>query len=203
MAAYDNFHSQLVVWTKIILPIGAIALLSTLFLFARGTTDPGDIPFAEIDEMAREQQISEPQFSGVASDGSIIEITAKAAKPENGSLETLAITSPLLTLNAVDGTSLTIQAGEGILDNTTQRAELTGLARLDTSSGYSMETGGLIAALDTGEVTSTGPLEIRAPFGAIDAGRVSFTVTSDGTGQQMRFTEGVTLVYDPVEAAKE
>lgn len=203
MASYDNFHSQLVVWTKIILPIGAIALLSTLFLFARGSTNTSDIPFAEIDEIAREQQISEPQFSGVASDGSIIEITAQAAKPEQGNLETLSITGPLLTLNAVDGTSLTIKAGQGILDSGAQRAELTGLARLDTSSGYSMETGGLIAALDTGEITSTGPLAIRAPFGAIDAGRVSFTVTADGSGQQMRFTEGVTLVYDPTNAEEE
>ena len=203
MASYDNFHSQLVVWTKIILPIGAIALLSTLFLFARGTNNSGEIPFADIDAIARDQQISEPQFSGVAADGSIIEITAKAAKPQQGSLGTLSISEPLLTLNAVDGTSLTIRAGEGILDNATQRAELTGFARLDTSSGYSMETGGLIAALNTGEITSTGPLAIRAPFGAIDAGRVSFTVTEDGTGQQMRFTEGVTLVYDPSDAAKE
>lgn len=203
MAAYDNFHSQLVVWTKIILPIGAIALLSTLFLFARSSTNTGDIPFAEIDEIAQEQLISEPQFSGVASDGSIIEIRAKTAKPEQGNLGALTVTAPLLTLNAVDGTSLTIQAGEGILNNADKRAELTGLARLDTSTGYSMETGGLIASLDTGEITSTGPLAIKAPFGTIDAGRVSFTMTGDGTGQQMRFTEGVKMVYDPTNAAKE
>lgn len=203
MASYDNFHSQLVVWTKIILPIGALALLSTLFLFARGTTDPGDIPYAELDEIAREQQISRPQFSGVSADGSIIEISAKAAKPEQGNLGSLAIMAPLLSLNAVDGTSLKIQAGEGILDSAAQRAELTGLARLDTSTGYSMETGGLIANLATGEITSTGPLAVLAPFGALDAGRVSFTVTEDGTGQQMRFTQGVTMVYDPAKAAKD
>ena len=203
MAVYENFHTQLVVWSKIILPIGAIALLSTLFLFARSPSQTADIPFAQIDEIAREQQISQPQFSGVATDGSIIEITAKAAKPEQGDLGALTIDEPLLTLNAMDGTSLTIRAGVGVLNNATQEARLTGLARLDTSSGYSMETGGLIADLATGVITSTGPLAIRAPFGAIDAGRVSITISNDNTGQQMRFTQGVTLVYDPAQAAKE
>jgi len=85
-----------------------------LFLFARGTNNSGEIPFADIDAIARDQQISEPQFSGVAADGSIIEITAKAAKPQQGSLGTLSISEPLLTLNAVDGTSLTHGAADAI-----------------------------------------------------------------------------------------
>lgn len=203
MAVYENFHTQLVIWTKIILPIGAIALLSTLFMFARTSTDTGDIPFAELDELAREQQISAPEFSGVSSDGSIIELTAEAAKPDQGNLDSLTITEPRLTMNAVDGTRLTIIAGEGHLDNSAQEARLTGLARLETSSGFMMETGGLIAELRTGVVTSTGPLAIKAPFGTIDAGRVSITVAGDGTGQQMRFTEGVKLVYTPTKAAKD
>jgi len=203
MAVYENFHTQLVIWTKIILPICAIALLSTLFMFARGTNDTGDIPFAQIDEIAREQQITAPQFSGVTSDGSIIEITARVAKPDQGNLESITINEPLLNLNATDGTNLSIRAGEGLLDNAARRAELSGLARLDTSSGYSMETGGLIAELDTGNITSTGPLAIRAPFGKIDAGKVSITISPDGLGQQMQFTQGVTMVYDPAEAAKE
>lgn len=203
MAVYENFHTQLVIWSKIILPIGAIALLSTLFMFARDTNNGGEIPFAEIDEIAREQKISEPQFSGVTADGSIVELTATAAKPEQGSLSALTITQPRLTMNAADGTSLTIIAGAGELDSVSQEARLSGLARLETSTGYVMETGGLIAELDTGVITSTGPLAIRAPFGAVDAGRVSITVAPDGTGQQMRFTDGVKLVYTPHQAAKD
>ena len=68
MASADNFHSQLVGWSKIILPICGIGLLSTLFLFARSSTDETGIPFAEIETLAREQRISAPQFSGLADD---------------------------------------------------------------------------------------------------------------------------------------
>jgi len=203
MAVYENFHTQLVIWTKIILPIGAIALLSTLFMFARSTTNTGDIPFAELDALAREQQISAPQFSGVTTDGAIVELTAETAKPEQGSLDAIWITQPRLTMNAVDGMQMTIIAGAGELDNSAQEARLTGLARLETSTGYIMETGGLIAELKTGVIKSTGPLAIRAPFGMIDAGRVSITVAHDGTGQQMRFTDGVKLVYTPSQAVED
>ncbi|SEW42330.1 lipopolysaccharide export system protein LptC [Cognatiyoonia koreensis] len=203
MAVYENFHTQLVIWSKIILPICAIALLSTLFMFARKSGTANDLPIAQIDELAREQQITAPQFSGMTADGSIVELTAKSAKPDQGSLETLKITEPRLTFEAPDGGKVTILAGEGILDNTNQAASLSGLARLETSTGYSMETGGLTAQLDTGEVTSTGPLAIRAPFGAVDAGRVSITVTRDGIGQQLRFTEGVKLVYTPDQVAED
>lgn len=203
MAVYENFHTQLVVWTKIILPIGAIALLSTVFLFARGNSNTDEVPFAEIDDIAREQQISAPQFSGVSSDGSIIKIAAKAAKPDQGSLNELSITEPQLSMSATDGTSLTVRAGAGTIDNTNRQAQLSGLARLDTSSGYSMETGGLVVDLASGVITSTGPLAVRAPFGAMDAGLVSITLGEDGTGQQMRFTQGVTLVYTPLQAVKD
>ena len=203
MAVYENFHTQLVIWTKIILPICAIALLSTLFMFARSTTNTGDIPFAELDELAREQQISAPQFSGVSSDGSIIELTAQSAKPDQGGFDALTITEPRLTMNATDGTRLTIIAGEGRLDNANQEAQLTGLARLETSSGYMMETGGLIAELKTGTIMSTGPLAIKAPFGELDAGLVTISIGRDGAGQQMRFTDGVKMVYTPSEAAKD
>ena len=107
-----------------------------------------------------------------------------------------------VTLDAVDGTSLTIFAGAGVLDGPNQQARLDGLARLETSSGYMMETAGLLADLETGQVTSLGRLEVQAPFGSLTAGQVDILVTSEGEGQQMRFTDGVKLVYDPANAER-
>ncbi|MEL6588071.1 MAG: hypothetical protein AAFQ50_15700, partial [Pseudomonadota bacterium] len=67
----DNTHSQLVSGAKVILPVIALVTLSTLFLLAR-TVDPDDaIPFADVNvsERARDQQLTQPKFSGVSSDG--------------------------------------------------------------------------------------------------------------------------------------
>ena len=197
MVEDSNVHSRIVGWLKIILPLMALGLLSTLFLFARQTGPGPSIPFSEINAIAEEQLISAPRFSGVAQDGSIIELSAQSAKPEEGDLNRLTITRPRLKLNALDGTELRIFAGVGQIDNEAQTAALDGLARLETSSGYTMETSGLTANLQTGEVTSNGALEIMAPFGSVTAGRVAIVVSRDGEGQQMRFTDGVKLLYDP------
>ncbi len=195
MTENTGMRSRVIGWLKILLPLAALALLSTLFLFAQ---DPGEtpaIPFAELDRLAREQRITAPRFSGVADDGSVIAITAQSAKPEAD--DGLTILAPQLSLNAPDGTRLTIKAGSGSLDSLTQTAELAGLARLETSSGYLMETQALTADLTTGQITSAGPLEIQAPYGSITAGLVTILASTDGTGQRMDFTNGVRLLYDP------
>ncbi len=197
MMATDNLHSRLVGWTKIILPLIALGLLSVLFLFSRSSTEPGTIPFAKINEIAKGQRITAPEFSGVAADGSIIEVAARSALPQQGNLDQLIINDPSLTLDAADGTSLSIVAGEGLIDNVSKQAHLTGLARLETSSGYLMETSGLIADLNSGTVSSIGPLEVYAPFGQIEAGQIDIQAANDEQGQQMNFTKGVRMLYIP------
>ncbi len=190
-----NLHSQLVGWFKILLPLAALALLSTLFLFARQAAQEPDISFATLDEMAREQRITAPRFSGVADDGSVIAISANSARPDT--TDRLNIDAPQLRLDAADGTTLVVRAGQGVIDSATDEARLTGLVRLETSSGYMMETTGLTADLGTGMIASHGPLEVQAPYGRITAGAVTILASSDGEGQRMDFTGGVKLVYAP------
>lgn len=197
MAAPDNFHSQLVGWSKIILPLCALGLLSTLFLFSRSKNDTSEIPFADIEALAQEQRINAPRFSGVADDGSVIAISAQSAKLNPEALERLNVSMLKLVVNASDGSVLRVTAVEGEVDSDAKVAQLKGLARLETSNGYSMETNGLTANFETGIVASDGALEVHAPFGKIIAGRVTFQSADDNSGQQMLFTDGVRLVYTP------
>ncbi|WP_373634827.1 hypothetical protein [Yoonia sp. SS1-5] len=197
MAGADNLHSQLVGWSKIILPMIALGLLSTLFLLARAPAEPPDISFAEIEAMARDQRITAPRFSGVTDDGSVISIAARSAQPDINRPDTVSIRDLSLQMDNADGSRIDITAIRGEIDGRTRVARFLGLARLETSSGYQMETNGLIAELDSGLVTSDGLLEIRAPFGELTAGQVTFLVSEENTGQQMLFTEGVRLIYRP------
>ncbi len=203
MARDINFHSRMVGWAKVILPVMGIALLSTLFLFSRSSTESNEIPFAQLSELAEEQRINAPEFSGVAADGSIIKISARSAQPLEGQLDTLSIDGPSLRLDSPDGTELTISAGEGLIDGPNRYAELSGLARLETSSGYMMETAGLRADLATGEIVSDGRLKVLAPFGELEAGNVSILVPSMDEGQQMHFTDGVRMLYQPQSRIEE
>lgn len=197
MATYSNFHTWLIGWVKIILPMLALALLSTLFLFARSPSDTPDIPIAQIEELAREQKITAPRYSSVADDGSVIAVVAKNAKPDAALPDTLLVEDLVIDVDAPDGTTMHITSGMSILNGAANTARLNGLSRVTTSNGYIMETVGLSADLGTGEIVSDGPLEVRAPFGELSAGKVRIAVSSDGTGQQMVFTQGVRLLYQP------
>ncbi len=184
-------------WAKIILPLCALALLSTLFLFARGANDIDTEALARAEEIARAQQVTAPEFSGVTDDGSIIVIAAKSAQPDDMRPDTVQVDDISLRLNTPQGRVLNIAAVQGEVDGRAQIASFLGLARLETSTGYELETNGLTAELGTGRITSEGLLEIRAPFGQLTAGSVTFEPASETRGQQMLFTNGVRLLYTP------
>ena len=203
MAADQNLHSWVVGWLKIIMPMGALALLSTLFLFARSPANQTqEIPIAQIEAIARDQQVSAPRFSGVTDDGAIVVLRAQSARPDPQQAGTLLIEDLAIDIDAPDGTTLNVTSGTSILVGQTQTARLEGLSRVTTSSGYTMETNGLTANLKTGEIFSDGRLEVQAPFGDLTAGKVRILATADGTGQQMVFSDGVRLLYTPQSDAR-
>ncbi len=197
MLVADNLHSQLVGWAKIILPMSALALLSTLFLFARDANTTDDAALAQAEEIAREQKVTAPEFAGVTDSGDIIIIAAKSAQPSVERPDTIQIDDIRMRLDTTDGSFVEVTAVEGEIDGRARIASFLGLARLQTSNGYEMETNGLVAELQTGRVTSNGLLEIRAPFGDLTAGMVTFQVATPEAGQQMLFTDGVHLLYKP------
>lgn len=199
----DNLHSQIVGWSKVILPLCGLGILSTLFLFARNEAPINEAEIAKIEEIARQQKINTPRFSGVTADGVVVALSAKTAQPSAEAPQVMQIEGIRLTLDAPDGSELRVTATEGQINSSQEVARFLGLARLDTSSGYAMETNGLTADFKTGEVTSDGQLEVRAPFGSLTAGRVTFRSAVDDTGQQMLFTDGVKLLYTPPKAQAE
>lgn len=192
----DEAYSNLVGFLKITLPLAALALMSSVFLFARAPTQESTIPYAEIEEIARDPQLSGAQISGLAEDGSIVEVNARSARPSEDALTVDAISG---VIEAQDGTLINIRAGSGEIDNATQVARLLGLTRIETSNGYEMETVGLTANIATGRIVTDGALEVQTPFGALTAGQLIIETPDQDTGQVMVFQNGVRLIYTPQE----
>jgi len=190
----DEAYSQFVSFLKITLPLAALALMSTVFLFARAPTPEGTIPYAEIEEIAQEPRLSGAQVSGVADDGSVIALNARTARPSGNMLSVENIVG---TIDTLEGVHIDIQAGGGAIDNDTQTAALTGLTYLRTSNGYEMETSGLLADLSSGRIASEGSLEVQTPFGALIAGQLIIETPENSENQVMLFQNGVRLVYTP------
>lgn len=190
----ENFYSHFVGFLKITLPLAALALMSTVFLFARAPTQDSTIPYAEIEEIAREPRLSGAQLSGVADDGSIIELTARTTRPDGNMISAEALAA---VIDTAAGTRIDIRSGQGVIDETARTVRLTGLARMETSNGYNMETSSFTADLASGRITSDGALEIQAPFGSLTAGQLVIETPEGATNQVMLFQNGVRLVYTP------
>lgn len=194
MTRDENLYSQFVSFLKIALPLGALALMSTVFLFARAPTQETTIPYAEIEEIAQEPRLSGAQVSGVADDGSVIEINAGTARPSG---DLMLVENLSATIDSIGGTHIDIRAGSGEIDTASRVARLAGLARVATSNGFEMETAGITAHLSTGQIISDGAIEVQAPFGSLTAGQMVIETPEGNDGQVMLFQNGVRLVYTP------
>lgn len=199
MARIDNSYSRFVQWAKVVFPLVALGLLSTMFLFSR-TLDPSDaIPFADIDieKIAREQQLTSPRFSGTTSDGSAVIVDADSALPDLTDPRRLTIKQVVARIESLRGPSYGILAETAVYDGAQQLLDLQGDVRLSTSSGYRLETEKLVTNLETTETTAPGAVAGRGPAGRLEAG--SMKLSTNGQTQVLVFKNGVKLVYDPKE----
>ena len=192
----NDAYSQFVSWAKVVLPLSAIVLLLTLFLIARNVGDTSQIPYADIEEIARQPRLSAPKMVGMSETGGTYTIEADVARQDPDTDNGLIAEAIVVNMTTIDGIQTTVSAGIGKLDSNAKVVTLDNLARVTTSDGYLMETRGLVTSLTDGSLETTDPLEVRAPYGSLTAGRLTITPDSDQP-QLIVFNNGVRLIYQP------
>ena len=197
MAAADNRYSRFVQLAKIVFPLLALGFLSTIFLFSRNL-NPGDaIPFAELDvaEIAREQRLSAPRFSGLTSDGTAIALQAATARPDPADPRRLSADDVTATIRTEPGVEYEIVSDQAAFDGTKNRLDLTGDVRIDSADGYKMRTERLEADLDATGIRASGGISGTAPGATLSADQME--LVPQGDTHLLVFKGGVKLVYTP------
>lgn len=200
MITYDNSYSRFVAYTKVILPIIALGILSTLFLFSRNIDPSQSIPFADVDvnELAREQRIGSPNYAGVTDDGSAISITAASAMPAPDNPNIITATDMVTIIEDATGGRLDITSKTGTIDSAQQQVTLGGGVQILTSTGYTISTAGLSADLDQTSVISDGRITATGPLGVINAGQMTLSgQNKPDQSHLLVFKGGVKLIYSP------
>lgn len=194
-------RSRVVAWVKVLLPLAALGLLSTVFLLAREPGGAMDIPYAELEEIAREPRIDRPRLAGVAPDGTTVALSAERVDFVQGRPEAFTLSAPRLETASEAGGSATLDAALGEVDGAERRLRLTGRVRIESSAGYLVETPDLSADLSTGTLVA-GPVTATAPLGSITAGGLRLT-QGEGRGARLVFNEGVRVLYLPERPSPE
>jgi lipopolysaccharide export system protein LptC len=191
-------HSRAVAYLKVLMPLAALALMSTMFLISRGANTDAVIPFAqqEIEERMKGQQVTAPFFSGISAGGDEIIVTAELARPGiNGAPAQASALSGNIRLS--QGGRITLVSETGTLHPGEGMAVFTGGVTITSTSGMIVQTEELQTALNGLEANSPGPIQAKGPLGDLHAGNMQIGVkTSDGP-LHMLFKNGVKLLYDP------
>ena len=191
-------YSRMVTFLKVILPLAALALLSTLFLISRGVNTEATIPFAdhEIEERMRGQQITAPYFSGTTSQGDEITVTASIARPGGPTSPAIA-TDLVAVISTADGGRMTLSSDSGAVQLESDMASFSGNVEITSAAGLLVTTDLLNATLSGLSADSPGPVRATGPIGALNAGTMQLQTKTQGGPLHMLFNNGVKLVYDP------
>ena len=197
-------YSRLVAFFKVVLPLMALAILSTLFLLSRDRTPDATIPFAdaEIKERLRDQQITGPFFSGATRDGDSISLAAEEVLTSGGRVGENRAEAISARIDTHGGTRITLLADRGEISLEQDRSTLEGNVAVTTSTGFSLKSDRVNARLDLLDLHSPGPAVGTAPFGTVHAGSMRLSRRADSDSAHLVFTNRVKLVYRPRDIEK-
>lgn len=197
MAPVDRY-SRMVALLKVVLPLAALGILSTLFLLSRSVDPTATIPFAEQDmvDRMRDQQVTAPFFSGATPKGDQITVTASLARP-GGPGQPAEAEDLKARIITAEGTTITMQSRLGRFDLPADQAIFVGDVHIAASIGAELTTKKLVAALSGLRAESPGEVKGTAVLGRLTAGSMLITAKNEGDPVHMLFKNGVKLVYDP------
>jgi lipopolysaccharide export system protein LptC len=199
MARADNTYSRVVAGMKVLLPLVALGLLSTLFLISQRIDPSAPVPTAPIDleQRAQDLGVTRPSFAGVTGRGDEIVLRADAARPERDSPERLEAERITGEIALADGAGLRLRASGARLDQGTMTAVLEGAVHITTTTGYQIDTDRLETRLDALHAASPGPVTATGPLGDLEAGRMVLHEGAESGDAELLFSGGVKLVYRP------
>lgn len=194
-------RTRIVRWLRVVLPLIALAMLSTMFLFSRQPATEPRIPYTEIaaEEMAREPRVIAPQYAGVTGDGAELSLSAREAAPP-GADHPGAVGDLRLAWRRADGLAADLTAPDaGISDGV---IALRGGVRMSTSSGWTLQAPQIEAATDRSRLSAADGVAAHAPFGEITASSMELVprggdAADAGGSAVLNFSGGVRLIYQP------
>jgi lipopolysaccharide export system protein LptC len=192
-----NAYSRLVQTLKVVLPLVALGILSTLFLLSDPPDPERALPFAEVDvaQLAREQRLSEPHYAGLLGSGREITLVADAAVPDFETTDVI-LTETISGEIALEGDeTLVFDANAGRIDIAARVADLEGDVMAETTQGYRLYSDAVALQLAEFGMTSPGDVVI------VGTGLLLFAGAMDLQGPDgeavVHFTGGVRVLYEP------
>jgi lipopolysaccharide export system protein LptC len=194
-----RLYSRVVAWMKVLLPLGAVAVIAALFLSAQKPGDLTDIFTAEeLITLGAGLRLDNPRFAGVTEQGEPYTIRADWALPDSAMPRMVDLERPRAEIEMKDGRTIAASAASGQMRREDKILVLEGGVVMDTSDGYQVKTELIEIDLAANTANGTGPVSGSGPRGELQAG--SFRVSAGKRGERdgkIWFENRVRLVFIP------
>jgi len=196
-------YSRLIAWLKILLPLGALVLLSTVFLYSRGPDPIVTLPLlTDGTDPSQSEQVGRPIYAGTTESGRALTLEARQARTQSVGSSDVVADDLHIVLDVEDGNRITIDAAVGQMRGS-EMVHLEGGVTLQSTSGYTVRTESLAAAIERVDIESQAPVNADGPGLTLSAGKLRVLEDDNSSDIQLLFTDGVKLVYTPQEAEAE
>ncbi len=197
---YDGY-TRFVRITKVVLPLIAIGLLGTVFLFTNDDSLEGGFTFskADLDTLESGMRIVKPRLFGSNPNGDLYNFVADTLLPDSLTPSLVEARKISGEIQYQTGGTLQLSAGKAEFMLEGNQIRLSDGMLVVLPDGTRVTGEGLLAELDTGKLTSNGAVSVTSPLGKIQAGNFRVErVEVDGEEKQMIwFENGVMLSFKP------
>lgn len=196
-------YSRMVQFLKVLLPLAAIFLLSTVFLLSRSIETDVSVPFTQkdIDERLAGQIVTNPNYRGTTSKGEDVQIEAsQATQGSDGAAPTASEFRGRFGL--LNGGVITLDSNSGMIRPDKGSATFVGDVMITTTDGIQITTDLLNTSLNEVRGDTPGQVNGTGVIGNFTAGRMSFGTEKKDGPVHILFTDGVKLVYEPAKAER-
>ncbi len=196
MALSHSSYSRMVAWLKVLLPLIALAVLGTVFLFnSKDGFEPGfSFSRADIETLENGNYIKKPQINGTTKKGEPFHLTADEIRPLARDNNVVVLTNLDAEFQFEAGGWAKITSSSALMDVAAQTVWFETGGQLQTSDGNvaTVDTLHLLAA--SGELQGTG-IVANGPLGQISAD--NFRIESnEGENRVLWFENNVRMRYD-------
>ncbi|WP_170790088.1 LPS export ABC transporter periplasmic protein LptC [Ruegeria lacuscaerulensis] len=196
-------HSRMVQFLKVVLPLAAIVLLSTVFLLSRSIETDVTVPFTQrdIEERLADQVVTNPSYRGTTRKGE--EVLIEATQATQGTESSVPTASEFQgRLGLLNGGIITLDSNSGTIRPDKNTATFVGDVVITTTDGIRVTTDHLNTALDEIRGDTPGQIDGTGAIGDFSAGRMTFGAEKKDGPVHILFTDGVKLIYQPQQAER-
>jgi len=196
MALSHNSYSRMVAWLKILLPLIALGVLGTVFLFNSEDSFEAGFTFsrADIESLESGSFIKNPQVNGITKKGEPFYLLADEIRPMASDESLFVITNLNVEFRFSSDIWAKVTSESALMDVTAQTVWFESGGRLETSDGNVAVVDTLHLLMASGELQGSG-IVANGPLGRVSAD--NFRVESnDGENRVLWFENNVRMLYD-------